>query len=53
MSNEIAVQNNNSLGLFDPGAFESAQRIAKALMSSELVPDIYRPTPNKRSSEQD
>ena len=49
MENSLAVQKIN---MFDPVQFESLQRLCKMYVSSELVPETYRPVPNKRTEQQ-
>ncbi len=49
--NQIQINNssfdaNNSLGVFYPPNFVEAQRTAKCLMMSSIVPKRYKPNPN-------
>ena len=51
MENSLAVQ-QNKINMFDPVQFEALQRLCKMYVSSELVPETYRPVPNKRTEQQ-
>lgn len=46
-NNQLAVQPNRAAAIFsNPEEFNNAQRIARALASSDLVPEMYRETGN-------
>ena len=50
MENSLATQ--SQINFFDPAQFESLQRVCKLFVNSELVPEAYRPVPNKRTEQQ-
>ena len=51
MENSLALQ-STKINMFDPVQFESLQRLCKMYVISELVPETYRPVPNKRTEQQ-